>query len=133
MKGGSSLDWPAIRNRAAEFPDEAFDFVREGLRHTARTLNGRAESEREADLNDPRRHITGQQLCMGLRDFATQRYGLLAGAVLGRWKIRRTEDFGTIVYALIDRGELRASERDTIDDFKGVFDFTETFAALTLN
>jgi uncharacterized repeat protein (TIGR04138 family) len=127
VKGGSSLDWPAIRSRAAEFPDEAFDFVREGLRHTAQTLHGGVDP---AELPDERRHINGQQLCMGLRDFALRRYGLLAPTVLGRWKLRTTEDFGTLVYALIDRGELRASERDSIEDFKGVFEFGEAFRAV---
>lgn len=127
MKGGSSLDWPAIRSRAAMFPDEAFDFVREGLRHTAQTLHG---GEEPTDLPDDRRHITGNQLCMGLRDFALRRYGLLAPTVLGRWQVRSTEDFGTLVYALIDRGELRASERDSIEDFKGVYEFGEAFRAV---
>lgn len=124
MKGGSSLDWPAIRSRAAMFPEEAFDFVREGLRHTAQSIHG---GEDPAELPEDRRHISGQQLCMGLRDFAVRRYGMLAPTVLGRWRVRQTEDFGTLVYALIDRGELRASSRDTIDDFKGVFEFTDAF------
>jgi uncharacterized repeat protein (TIGR04138 family) len=78
------------------------------------------------------RHISGQQLCIGLRDFAIRRYGLLAGTVLTRWGVQTTEDFGTIVYALIDREELRASDRDTIEDFKAVFDFAEAFGSLSL-
>ena len=127
MKGGSSLDWPAIRSRAAAFPDEAFDFVREGLRHTSQTLHGGVDP---AELPEDRRHISGNQLCMGLRDFALRRYGLLAPTVLGRWQVRTTEDFGTLVYALIDRGELRASDRDSLEDFKGVYEFGEAFRAL---
>jgi len=61
-----------------------------------------------------------------------QRYGLLAGTVLARWGVKRTDDFGTIVYAMIDRGELRASDRDSFEDFKGVFDFAETFASVQI-
>lgn len=135
MKSGSSLDWPAIRSRAAQFPEEAFDFVRDGLRFTVETLHGPAEGgETEAaaagGVVDERRHVSGQQLCLGLRTYAVERYGLLAGTVLGRWGLKRTDDFGTIVYAMIDRGDLRASERDSIEDFKGVFDFAEAFGAL---
>ncbi|HMN41294.1 MAG TPA: hypothetical protein PKE29_10645 [Phycisphaerales bacterium] len=149
MKSGSSLDWPTIRSRAARFPDEAFEFVREGVGHCVQMQHGPGEPRVRTGSSDSRphlqpgdvplspavdesRHITGQQLCAGLRDFAVRRYGLLAGTVLARWGVRTTDDFGTIVYALIDREELRASSRDTIEDFKGVYDFAEAFGALTL-
>lgn len=126
MNSSSSLDWPAIRTRASQIPEEAFEFVREGLRHTAQGVHGPAPL-----LPDPadegRRHITGQQLCLGLKSFAIQRYGMLSGVVLARWGVTRTDDFGTIVYAMIDRKELRAGERDSIDDFKSVYDFAEAF------
>lgn len=130
MSSGSSLDWPAIRSRAAQFPEEAFDFVREGLRHTSQTMHGKGDDVEDAP--DERRHVSGQQLCLGLRDLAVQRYGLLARTVLGRWGVRKTDDLGTLVYALIDRGELRASENDSIDDFKGVFDFAEAFDGVAI-
>jgi uncharacterized repeat protein (TIGR04138 family) len=130
VSSGSSLDWPTIRSRASQFPEEAFDFVREGLRLTSQTLHGKPEELDAAP--DERRHVSGQQLCMGLRDLGVQRYGLLARTVLGRWGIRKTEDFGTIVYSLIDRGELRAGDSDSIDDFKGVFDFVEAFEGVAI-
>jgi uncharacterized repeat protein (TIGR04138 family) len=142
VNSGSSLDWPAIRLRAAVFPDEAFEFVRDGVKHTVQILHGASKRVQRQPLEqvvaavagevDESRHISGQQLCMGLRDFAIQRYGLLAGIVLERWGVKRTDDFGTIVYALIDRKELRASSRDSFEDFKGVYEFGETFGALTL-
>lgn len=72
-------------------------------------------------------HVTGQQLCEGLRQLALQRYGLLAPAVLHRWNVRTTIDFGVMVYAMIDRGELAASDNDNFDDFSNVFDFAHAF------
>ncbi len=128
MNSSSSLDWPAIRTRASQLPEEAFEFVREGLRHAAECVHGPAPQQPNP-AEDGRRHITGQQLCHGLKSFAIHRYGMLAGVVLARWGITRTEDFGTIVYAMIDRKELRAGERDSIDDFKCVYDFAEAFNA----
>jgi uncharacterized repeat protein (TIGR04138 family) len=128
VNSSSTLDWPAIRTRASQLPEEAFEFVREGLRHTAQMVHGPVPQQPNPS-DEGRRHITGQQLCLGLKCFATQRYGMLAGLVLARWGVTRTDDFGTIVYAMIDRKELRAGERDSIDDFKGVFDFTEAFGA----
>lgn len=139
MKSSSSVDWLAIRSRAATFPEEAFEFVRDGLRHTVETVHANQQREGArgivgelAEPTEDHRHVTGQQLCLGLRDLALNRYGLLAGTVLSRWGLKKTEDFGTIVYAMIDRKEFRAGDRDSYDDFKGVYDFTEAFAGATI-
>lgn len=139
-------EWQQIRARATNFPPEAFQFVRAGLHHTVQSIHGEplAVSAKGAasgqmviklpvDPTDERRHISGQQLCLGIRDLAIQRYGLLARTVLNKWGIRRSEDFGTLVYAMIDRGELRSSPNDRIEDFQGVFDFDEAFNQIGLN
>lgn len=132
VKSREQIDWSALRQRASEISDNAFDFVRDGLRHTVESLHGPClRSEREQ--TDERRHVSGQQLCLGLKELAVQRWGLLAPTVLRNWGIRRTDDFGTIVFAMIDRKELKSSEGDTIEDFKGVFDFDEAFGSLALN
>ncbi len=125
MKGQTQLDWRAIRERAALFPEEAFQFVREGLAYTTKLFHG--EPPRNSEPCDDRRHVSGQQLCMGLRKMAIERYGLLARTVMNKWGVRATDDFGVIVYALIDRNELRQGERDSIEDFKSVYDFEESF------
>ena len=52
--------------------------------------------------------------------------------MLKRWGIQSTEDFGAIVYAMIERGELRQSRKDRFEDVEGVFDFDEAFAAVEL-
>ena len=136
-----------VRNRAALFPDAAFEFVREGLKFTVTSLHGRTVAPNggtnRAVANvaaagtggagkSPRRHVSGQQLCEGLRDMAMQRWGLLAPTVLKKWGIERTEDFGTIVYAMIDREELKTSDGDSIEDFRAVFDFDQVFGAMKL-
>lgn len=73
------------------------------------------------------RHVTGQQLCWSIRDVALKRWGYLARAVLSHWNIRRTEDIGAIVFALVNNGWLAKQPEDSIDDFKAVFSFTEAF------
>lgn len=117
--------WGLIRERA-EFPPQAFQFVSEGLAYTSKRVHG---EERE-DL--PSRHVTGQQLCIGLKDYAIQRYGLLARTVLERWGIRTTDDFGKIVFTMIDAGLMRKTDEDSLDDFRSVFDFDEVFAEPSL-
>lgn len=115
---------PGSPIREIPFPPAAVRFVREGLAHTSGMIFGDTPPVAEGES----RHITGQQLCLGLRDFALRQYGMLARTVLARWGIRRTEDFGTIVYGLIDAGQLRRSREDAIEDFANVYDFDEAFA-----
>jgi uncharacterized repeat protein (TIGR04138 family) len=73
------------------------------------------------------RHVTGQQLCWAIRDIALERWGLMARGVLARWSIRRTEDIGAIIFALVENDWLQKQPTDSIDDFNSVFDFDEAF------
>jgi uncharacterized repeat protein (TIGR04138 family) len=116
-------DLRKILDRAGPYPVEAFHFVREGLSYTARHIHGDPES-----LPDHDRHVSGQQLCLGLRDFAIERYGLLAPVVLEHCNIRRTDDFGRIVFAMIDAGFMSKTASDSMEDFRAVFDFAEAFS-----
>lgn len=136
MNQQGQINWEQIRQRGELFPAEALDFVRDGLAHTAerrasprtpRPPRPSPHARHPADADHPPCDVTGRELCEGLRDLATQRYGLLARTVLRKWGILRTEDFGAIVYTLIDRGDLRASEHDSIDDFRAVYAFEEAF------
>jgi uncharacterized repeat protein (TIGR04138 family) len=120
------LDWTSLR-REAPFSHEAFQFVREGLAHTVKTVHGDGTAPGGSD-----RHVTGPQLCMGLRDYAVSTYGMLARTVLSRWGIRSTGDFGRIVFAMIDAGLMRKSDEDSLEDFQNVFDFEEAFSAAEL-
>jgi uncharacterized repeat protein (TIGR04138 family) len=73
------------------------------------------------------RHVTGQQLCAGIRDMAMDRWGLMAGIVLRHWHISVTEDFGRMVFALVESGHLQKRPEDALDDFKKVYDFRMAF------
>jgi uncharacterized repeat protein (TIGR04138 family) len=103
------------------YPRDAFDFVRRGLGYTVEKVH--------AELTDPNasRHVSGQQLSEGLREFALLQWGLLARTVLRRWNITRTEDFGTIVFTLVESGEMSRTSEDTIEDFNNVYDFAKAF------
>jgi uncharacterized repeat protein (TIGR04138 family) len=73
------------------------------------------------------RHISGSELCGGLRTLATARFGPMAKEVLNFWGVRSTEDFGNMVFNLVDAGLLLKTEYDCIDDFIDVYDFGEAF------
>jgi uncharacterized repeat protein (TIGR04138 family) len=121
-------DWKSMREKAP-FPPQAFQFVREGLAHTVKHIHGDTAPGRG---DDESRHVSGQQLCLGLRDYAIKQYGRLAKTVLHNWSIKGTDDFGRIVFAMIDAGLMRKTEEDTMDDFQAVFDFDEAFGDLSI-
>jgi uncharacterized repeat protein (TIGR04138 family) len=124
-------DWADIRRRASLIAPPEFALVVEGLRHAAQQAHGPMDDValEQAESGSGRgRHVSGQQVCHALREVALAKYGPLAPTVLRRWGLRSTEDFGVIVYALIDRGELRCSSDDRFDDFVGVYDFADAFA-----
>ena len=122
--------WQMIRRSAGTYPPHAFAFVQEGLRHTVDRLSearARGDDGVGAAEVEGGRHVNGQELCIGLRDYAVSQYGLLARTVLEQWNIRRTEDFGRIVFLMVEAGLLRKTDDDSIEDFTGVFDFDEVF------
>jgi uncharacterized repeat protein (TIGR04138 family) len=114
----------AIEQTAAtrfKFHSDAYRFVFEALHHTQQKLKRPVAH----DLDDDRAHITGPELLHGIRELALERYGLLARNVFSHWGIKSTGDFGRIVFELIDRGEMRKTERDQLSDFIDVYDFDE--------
>ena len=95
-------------------PPEAYSFVLRALDHTMKKL--------------PKpRHISGQELLEGIREYALKEFGPMAGMVLKHWNIKNTLGFGQIVFDLIEVGLLRKREEDVLDDFKNGFDFKEAF------
>jgi uncharacterized repeat protein (TIGR04138 family) len=111
----------------ALYPADAFRFVEEGLSYAAMQIHGKLPPGKPALLAS--RHITGQQLCEGLRRYALLNWGLLAQTVLRRWNVTGTLDFGRIVFALIDAGRMQKTEHDNLEDFRDVFDFNSAFAS----
>ena len=87
-----------------------------------------AKAIREAGgIEKLNRHVSGADLCWGLREYARIRWGLLARQVLADWNIRSTNDFGRIVFGMIECELMQKQPSDTIEDFSNVFDFTQAF------
>ncbi|MEM1061543.1 MAG: Minf_1886 family protein [Planctomycetota bacterium] len=107
------------------FDRQAYHFVFSALQHTQERLqrsHAHVAAEDEA-------HITGQELCEGVRELAQEKFGFLARTVLGQWGVTRTDDIGAIVFELVDRGEMRKTDRDCPSDFADRFNFEQTFEA----
>lgn len=104
---------------------DAYDFVREALDHTQRLIH----KDARADKPKKERHVSGQQLLGGIRDYALAQFGPMVPTVFEDWGVRRCEDFGEIVFNLVDNGNglFGKTEQDTRGDFQGGYDFDEAF------
>lgn len=72
-------------------------------------------------------HISGRQLLEGIRELALKEFGMMTIAVFRNWGITTTEDFGRIVWDLVERGDMRKTDHDQISDFSGAYDFEDAF------
>jgi len=111
---------PLARTR---YHHDAYQFLFEALRHAQRKLQRIPSDEVEEDET----HITGFELVQGIRDLAVRHFGLLTNCVFRHWGVRTTEDFGRMVFELIERGEMRKTDQDQLSDFVDVYDFDEEF------
>ena len=99
----------------------AYVFMRQALDFTLSGIREREQSTKH-------RHVTGQELCEGIRDYTLEQYGPMAHTLLWSWGIKSTEDFGQIVFNLVEYGIFGKTENDRIEDFDAVYDFEKTFA-----
>ncbi len=105
------------------YDEEAYAFVVEALHFTQQRLS----RPRPKHGDDESAHISGQELLAGFREYASKAFGMLAGTVLRSWGIKATDDVGRIVFELIERGEMRKTDRDRLSDFAHLYDFREAF------
>jgi uncharacterized repeat protein (TIGR04138 family) len=118
MPGETDNPMQKVIRADGRYPLEAFGLLQEGLARAVRDKYGE-----EADAPDAQRHVSGKELCLGIRSVVLDRYGMLARAVLDKWNIHATIDFGNMVYLLIQHEFMRKTEEDSIEDFRDVFDF----------
>ena len=111
-----------ILAKDSSYPLEAYQFVREGLDYTQHKM------ARMSGAKEPR-HVTGRELTDGMRQYALETYGPMARLLLNDWGIHATEDFGEIVFNLVENNLLAKTKNDSREDFAGGFDFEEAFTA----
>lgn len=108
---------------------DAYVFVFEALNYAQNVMEMGVETpaEAEEEASSPERHVTGQQLCEAIREFALEQFGYMAKDVLASWGIHATGDFGEIVFNLIRIGQMRKTAEDSREDFENVYDFETAF------
>lgn len=107
---------------------EAYQFVRDALAYAHNVLHmvDDVPDALTAEIQGER-HLTGQQLCHAIRQYAVDQYGYMAKTVLNSWGIESTKHFGDIVYNLIRVGLMKKSPEDRREDFDDVYTFEQAF------
>ena len=108
-----------IVGRDPRYASEAYIFLREALDHTQKGIAKPNKNEA--------RHVSGQELLNGIKNYALTTYGPMALTVLAEWGVRRCEDFGEIVFNLVEHGLLSKTESDSRADFQAGYDFETAF------
>jgi uncharacterized repeat protein (TIGR04138 family) len=102
---------------------DAYVFVRDALDYTKKSL-----TRSEAIAAAKNEHITGQELLAGIREYALAQYGPMVITVLEEWGVTRCEDFGEIVFNIVEAGLFSKTETDSRADFQNGYDFAEAFS-----
>jgi uncharacterized repeat protein (TIGR04138 family) len=108
-----------ILARDPRFQRDAYHFVRESLDYTQKLIS----KENRGTV----RHISGQELLDGIRQFALQQFGPMVVTVLEEWGVKNCRDFGDIVFNMVEHSLLAKTDKDTRDDFNNGYDFTDAF------
>jgi uncharacterized repeat protein (TIGR04138 family) len=111
----------AVRRRDRRFSRHAYYFLLDALDYTMSRLG-------KDVLTGEDRHVGGRDLLAAIQDFAADQFGPMADLAFERWGLRSSEDFGEIVFNLIDAELLSRRPTDSRLDFVGGFDFASTFA-----
>lgn len=108
-----------IINEDPRYHEQAYHFMREALDFTIKLLEKPAEG--------PGRHVSGGELLEGIRQYALKEYGPITKTVLNSWGVQRCEDFGDLVFNLVNKGVLGKTDDDRKEDFAGGYDFETAF------
>jgi uncharacterized repeat protein (TIGR04138 family) len=99
---------------------EAYVFVREAV--------GRALTTKGVDAQViPRPRVSGKELLEAIRRCALLRFGKDAKRRLNEWGVKSCDDFGEIVFNLVDAGLLGKQQSDRKEYFQGGYNFDEAF------
>jgi uncharacterized repeat protein (TIGR04138 family) len=96
------------------YKEDAYVFVMEALSYTQRKFRSP-------------KHVSGEEMLQGMKELLIKRYGPMTMSVLKYWGIQSTEDFGNIVFNLVENKVLTKTEDDNIDHFRNGYNFDDVF------
>lgn len=108
-----------ILTKDPRYQRDAYLFVKDALDYTQKLV----VKENKGEL----RHVSGQELLSGIRDYALTQFGPMTNMVFEEWGIKRCEDFGEIVFNMVEIGLLGKTDKDSREDFANGYDFDDAF------
>jgi uncharacterized repeat protein (TIGR04138 family) len=109
----------AIVAKDPRYQRDAYLFLREALDYTQK-LVGKEDGGKV-------RHVTGQELLEGIRQFGLEQFGPMTLTVFEEWGVRTCRDFGEIVFNMVEIGLLAKTEKDSRADFQSGYEFEDAF------
>lgn len=103
-----------VAREEGRYPFQAYAFLWQAL-------------EKAHHLLGERRHVTGPELLEGVRAAALDHFGPLTLMVFRAWNVEETDDFGRMVFHLVEHGLMGKTEEDHLEDFHAVYDLHEAF------
>jgi uncharacterized repeat protein (TIGR04138 family) len=103
-----------IYTKDSRYYPEAYEFVMEALSFSQKKFK-------------KAKHISGEELLTGIKSLLLKKFGPMTLMVLKHWGIKTTDDFGNIVYNLVENKVLAKDTNDHYDSFKNAYDFEEVF------
>ncbi len=103
-----------VLTKDKRYDPESYSLVMSALTYTSKNLKRRG-------------HISGQELLDGIKDYALEQFGPMARIVFEHWGIKTTDDFGEIVFNMINAGILGKTDQDSKLDFNDRYDFKDVF------
>lgn len=103
-----------IAREDSRYHPDAYEFVLEALHYTQKRLKRNT-------------HVTGRELLRGIKELLIRQYGPMIMTVLNHWGVVSTEDFGHIVFKLVEKKILSKTQEDSLEDFRDVYDFKKEF------
>lgn len=110
----------AIVSKHKDYDREAYFFIRRALDYTVQQLGEKGN----ARVNH---HVSGQELLEGIRIYALDQYGPMAFTLFESWGIHNCQDFGKIVFNLVNVGIFGKTKEDNPKDFNDGYSFKEAF------
>ena len=105
--------------RDPRYAADAYAFLKDALDFTIRR-------QKKARAKEPG-HVSGDELCVGVKEYALQQFGPMVPTLFEAWGIQSTRDIGEMVFNLIDAGAFSKSDADRVEDFDNIYDFADAF------
>ena len=107
-----------ILQREKRFEAGAYFLLKDALDFTLKRTREEGGEER---------HVSGEELILGVRDHALQEFGPMAYTLLREWGVRSCSDVGEMVFELLEEGMFGKQDSDTREDFADHYVFAEAF------